>query len=172
MLKHNPIPFSTRLKELLFDYFLILAYLACLVLVCLSFYFLVFGEIPVFTALQSQLIATFTSVLPIIVIFSWMDGQGGSWGKKKVGLRVVYQKSPFSSALIRNSIKFLPWQLGHMGTISGIYSNYTSLFGHICTFLSLGLLILLLVMAIKREDKRHLGDLLAGSQVVMEPNRK
>lgn len=55
MLKHNPIPVSTRLKELLFDYFLILAYLACLTLLCLIFYFLVFGEIPVFTALQSQL---------------------------------------------------------------------------------------------------------------------
>ena len=53
MLKHNPIPFSTRLKELLFDYFLILAYLACLALVCIGFYFLIFGEIPVFTALQS-----------------------------------------------------------------------------------------------------------------------
>ena len=172
MLEHNPIPVSTRLKELLFDYILILAYLACLALVCLSFYFLVFGEIPVFTALQSQLIATFTSVLPMIAIFSWMDSRGGSWGKKKAGLRIVYQKSPLSSALIRNSIKFLPWQLGHMGTISGIYSNYTSLFGHICTFLSLGLLILLLVMAIKREDKRHLGDLLAGSQVVMKSNRK
>ena len=104
----------------------------------------------------------------MIAIFSWMDSRVGSWGKKKAGLRIVYQKSPLSSALIRNSIKFLPWQLGHMGTISGIYSNYTSPFGHICTFLSLGLLILLLVMAIKRKDKRHLGDLLAGSQVVME----
>ena len=42
MIKNNPIPFSIRIKELFFDYLLILAYLACLALVCLSFYFLVF----------------------------------------------------------------------------------------------------------------------------------
>ena len=54
MLKHNPIPVSTRLKELLFDYFLILAYLACLTLLCLSFYFLVFGEIPSILSSDSQ----------------------------------------------------------------------------------------------------------------------
>lgn len=168
MLEDNFIPFSTRIKELLFDYFLILAYLTCLTLISLSFYFLVFGEIPAFTALQSQLVATFTSVLPIIAIFSWMDSRGGSWGKKKAGLKVIYQRKALSLALIRNNIKFLPWQLGHMGTILWVYTNFTSFLGHFFTFLSLLLLVILLLMGCFRKDKRHLGDLLAGSQVVMK----
>lgn len=167
MLDINPIPIGSRIKEFLYDYSLILAYLFVLFIVSLSFYLLVFREIPFFDMFQSQLLATFTSVLPVIGIFSWMDSRGGSWGKKKAGLKVIYQKTPLLSALIRNSIKFLPWQLGHMGTIAGIYSDYTSIFGHICTLASLVLLILLLIMAVKRKDKRHLGDLLAGSQVVL-----
>ena len=28
------------------------------------------------------------------------------------------------ASLIRNTIKFLPWQLGHMGTIHGVYSEF------------------------------------------------
>ena len=168
MLEENPIPFLTRLKELIFDYLLILVYLVCLAIVCLSFYFFFYGRIPVFTMLQSQLIATVTSVLPIVGIFSWMDSRGGSWGKKRAGLIVRYTKNPIQSALIRNSIKFLPWQIGHMGTIAGIYSSYTSIFGHICTITSLMSLLTLLLMATNRKDKRHFGDLLAGSQVVLK----
>lgn len=118
--------------------------------------------------LQSQMIATITSVIPIIAIFTWMDRHGGFWGKKKAGLKIIYQEGSVKSALIRNVIKFLPWQLGHMGTIAGIYSNYTSLFGHICTISSLVLLMILLLMAFQRKDKRYLGDLLASSQIVLK----
>lgn len=168
MLSNNPIPLKTRLKEIIFDYILIWAYLLGLAALFLIFYFLVFGKIPAFTMMQSQLIATFASVFPIIGIFTWMDSHGGSWGKKKAGLEVIYEGSPLKSALIRNTIKFLPWQFGHMGTIAGIYSDFTSLFGHICTIVSLSLLILLLLMAVNRKDKRHLGDLFAGSQVVLK----
>lgn len=168
MLSDNPIPFSSRIKEIIFDYIMIWAYLLGLASLFLAFYFLVFGKIPVFTMLQSQLIATFSSVLPIIGIFTWMDSHGGSWGKKKAGLEVIYEGSHLKSALIRNTIKFLPWQIGHMGTIAGIYSDFTSLFGHICTVSSMTLLIILLLMAVNRKDKRHLGDLLAGSQVVLK----
>lgn len=167
MISTNPIPFNFRLKELIFDYLLILAYLLGLAVLTLSAYFLIFEKIPKFTMLQSQMITTITSVIPIIVIFTWMDRHGGSWGKKKAGLKIIYQEASLKSALIRNVIKFLPWQLGHMGTIAGIYSNYTSLFGHICTVSSLVLLIILLLMAFHRKDKRHLGDLLAGSQIVL-----
>lgn len=168
MIPTNPIPFKLRLKELIFDYLLIFAYLLGLAVLTLSMYFLIFGKIPKFTMFQSQIIAAITSVVPIIGIFTWMDRHGGSWGKKKAGLKIIYQEDSLKSALIRNIIKFLPWQLGHMGTIAGIYSNYTSPFGHICTVFSLALLMILLLMAFHRKDKRHLGDFLAGSQIVLK----
>lgn len=64
--------------------------------------------------LQSQVMALFTSVIPIIMIFSYMDySKDGSIGKRKAGLKLVYKHKSFKSSLIRNIIKFLPWQLGH-----------------------------------------------------------
>ena len=72
MLHFNPIPYQRRLKELFYDYFVIIAYLLTLFILAMGFYFLVFGKIPNFTEGQSQLIATILSVLPIILIFTFM----------------------------------------------------------------------------------------------------
>ncbi|AND80243.1 RDD family protein [Streptococcus pantholopis] len=163
---NNDISLKSRIKELFVDYLLIISYLVILLLLSLSFYVFIFGKIPSFTLLQSQLIAGLTSVVPVVIGFSWLDYCGGSFGKRKAGLRLSYQKKTFLAASIRNIIKFFPWQLGHMGTIDGIYTDYTSLFGHICTSASLILLFILLWMGLFRKDKRHLGDLLAGTQVV------
>lgn len=60
-------------------------------------------------------------------------------------------------------IKFLPWQLGHIGTIRGIYTNFDTV-AIIFTICSMVLAIVLLVMGLVRRDKRHLGDLIAGTQ--------
>lgn len=60
----NNIPIGKRLKELLVDYLMIVAYLVLLLIVNLLFIFLVFEKVPAYTEMQSQLIATFTSVIP------------------------------------------------------------------------------------------------------------
>lgn len=69
----------------------------------------------------------------------------------------------FGASLVRNIIKFLPWQLGHIGTIRGIYTNFDTV-SIIFTICSTVLAIVLLVMGLVRRDKRHLGDLIAGTQ--------
>ena len=62
------------------------------------------------------------------------------------------------------SSNFLPWQLGHMGTIHGFYSDFDML--SIILSISATLLgVSLLAMMMFRKDKRHLGDLLARTQV-------
>ena len=68
---------------------------------------------------------------------------------------------------IRNVIKFLPWQLGHMGTIHGFYSDFDVL-SIILSFSATLLAVLLLAMTMFRNDKRHLGDLLAHTQVQLK----
>lgn len=168
MLKNNPLPLRRRLLEIFYDYLVILAYLLLLFSLTMTVYLIVLGKIPTFGLWQSQLLATFTSVIPVILLFSFQDSRSGTWGKQKAGLEIVYQKSPLRSALIRNSIKFLPWQLGHMGTIVGIYSNYQDPMAYIFSFLSLSFLLLLLAMTFVRKDKRHLGDLLAKTQVLVK----
>ncbi|MFS9245974.1 RDD family protein [Streptococcus parasanguinis] len=168
MLAINPIPLKKRIKEFLFDYLFILAYLVFLLLGSMLIYMILFHGVPEFTEIQSQWLVFFTSVLPITLLFTFLDYKNdGSFGKVKAGLELVYQKKTVQASLIRNAIKFLPWQLGHMGTIHGFYSNFDVLF--IVLSISATLLaVLLLAMTMFRKDKRHLGDLLAHTQVQLK----
>ena len=168
ILATNPISFKKRMIEFLFDYLFIIAYLGLLFLGSMLIYIIFFNGVPEFTEIQSQWLVFFTSVLPITLLFTSLDyTKNGSFGKAKAGLQLVYQKKTVQASLIRNTIKFLPWQLGHMGTIHGVYSEFDVL--SISLSISATLLaVLLLAMTIFRKDKRHLGDLLARTQVQLK----
>ena len=91
-MNNNPISLKKRSKELFFDYLLILLYLALLFGVSMAVYHLFFKGIPKMNELQSQLIALLTSVIPITLIFSYLDySKDGSFGKCKAGLKLVYK---------------------------------------------------------------------------------
>ena len=168
MLAINPIPLKKRIKEFLFDYLFILAYLVLLFLGSMLIYIIFFNGVPEFTEIQSQWLVFLTSILPITLLFTYLDyAKNGSFGKVKAGLELVYQKKTVQASLIRNTIKFLPWQLGHMGTIHGFYSEFDFL-SIILSFLATLLAISLLAMTLFRKDKRHLGDLLACTQVQLK----
>ena len=68
------------------------------------------------------------------------------------------------ASLIRNTIKFFPWQLGHVGTIHGVYSDF-DLLSIILSFLATLFAVSLKVITIFRKGRRHLADLLAQTQV-------
>ena len=158
----NPISFKKRMTEFLFDYLFILAYLVLLFLGSMLIYIIFFNGVPEFTEIQSQWLVFFTSVSPFLDY-----AKNGSFGKVKAGLELVYQKKTVQASLIRNTIKFLPWQIGHMGTIHGFYSEFDVL--SISLSISATLLaVLLLAMTMFRNDKRHLGDLLAHTQVQLK----
>ena len=110
----------------------------------------------------------FTSVLPITLLFTFLDyTKNGSFGKAKAGLQLVYKKKTVQASLLRNTIKFLPWQIGHMGTIHGFYSEFDFL-SIILSFLATLLAVALPAMMVFRKDKRHLGDLIAHTQVQLK----
>lgn len=164
----NPISFKKRMTEFLFDYLFILSYLFLLFLGSMFIYFIFFNGVPEFTEIQSQWLVFFTSVLPITLFFTFLDyAKNGSFGKVKAGLELVYQKKTVQASLIRNTIKFLPWQIGHMGTIHGFYSNFDVL-SIILSISATLLAVFLLAMMMFRKDKRHLGDLLAHTQVQLK----
>ena len=161
----NPISFKKRMMEFLFDYLFILAYLVLLFIVSMLIYIIFFNGVPEFTEIQSQWLVFLTSVLPITLLFTFLDYKNdGSFGKEKAGLELVYQKKTVQASFNRIVIKFLPWQLGHMGTIHGFYSNFDGL-SIILSISATLLAVLLLAMTMFRKDKRHLGDLLAHTQV-------
>ena len=168
MLAINPISVKKRMIELLFDYLFILAYLVFLFLGSILFYIIFFNGIPEFTEIQSQWLVFFTSVLPITLLFTFLDyTKNGSFGKAKAGLQLVYMKKTVQASLLRNTIKFLPWQIGHMGTIHGFYSEFDFL-SIILSLLATLLAVALLAMMVFRKDKRHLGDLIAHTQVQLK----
>jgi len=162
----NHIPIRVRLKELLVDYLVILAYLFLLLMINFGIIFFIFNNrIPAYTEMQMQLIATCASVIPIILLFSYFDYvKNGSVGKRVSGLKLIYKKRTFRSSLTRNIIKFLPWQVGHIGVIHGMYSDFSIT---AIVIMNIGTLLglLLLFMGLFRKDKRHLGDLIAGTKV-------
>ena len=165
MLKEqNNIRIVDRIKELIIDWLVICIYLIMLTIISVSFYMIVFKGIPKVTELQSQLIATITSVIPIIIIFSILDFRRGSIGKQKVGLKLYFKKREFKYSIIRNIVKFLPWQIGHMATIHGIYTEFDTL-SIVLQIIALTLLVIMFLMGILRKDKRHLGDIVAGTQI-------
>ena len=164
----NPISFKKRMTEFLFDYLFILSYLFLLFLGSMFIYFIFFNGVPEFTEIQSQWLVFFTSVLPITLLFTFLDyAKNGSFGKVKAGLELIYQKKTVLASFIRNTIKFLPWQIGHMGTIHGFYSNFDVL-SIILSISATLLAVFLLAMTMFRKDKRHLGDLLAHTQVQLK----
>ena len=163
----NPIPVKTRLKELLGDWLFILGYLIALFLLAMGFYNLVLGGIPAFTEAQSQLLAFSSSVLPLTIIFAWLDYRKGSLGKR---LQLVYKHRRLSHSLLRSAIKFFPWQLVHMGAIRNAYQADTL---SIILSTSAGILFLIfLLMGLLRKDKRHPADLLAGTQVQLKNSKQ
>lgn len=157
-----------RIFALFIDWLTISGYLIVLAVIATASFFVYWGEIPQFTSGQGQLIATLTSVVPAIFWFTYKESRPpfASFGKRKQKLRVRYRHNPFISALVRNAFKFLPWQLGHMGVISGIDNNFESMMSIIVCLFSIFLALTYFMQVIVTPSHRHIGDLVAGGRVV------
>lgn len=166
----NPIPFATRIKELCIDWLVISAYLLCLFAVSMACYFMMLGGIPAFSEFHSQLIATLASVLVVVALFTYLDFKGGSIGKRTAGLEIYFAHRSFSRSLVRNGIKFLPWQIGHMAVIHGVYTEF-DIMSIVLSLISCILLVIMFLMGTMRRDRRHLGDMLAGTQVQLAKHK-
>lgn len=90
MLTENNLTWKMRLRELFIDYICILIYLIILFGITMGIYLVVLKGIPEFNELQSQLVALLTSVIPVVLIFSFWDYSKGSIGKRKAGLELYY----------------------------------------------------------------------------------
>ena len=115
----SPSKAWSRAGAFLLDYVLILAYLGGLALAGLFLTLGPFGDAwaaLVSTPARRDLLAFLTTVFPVTAYFVWSErsAAGATWGKRKLGLRVVdLQSDRISSgqALIRSVVKFTPWQI-------------------------------------------------------------
>ena len=78
MLASNPISFKKRMKEFLFDYLFILAYLVLLFSGSMLIYFIFFNGVPEFTEIQSQWLVFLTPVHILGLCKKWEFWEGKS----------------------------------------------------------------------------------------------
>ncbi len=66
----------------------------------------------------SQAIGFLTMTLPVVLYFAISESSShrASLGKRALGLRVEFgrTRAVFGTALLRNAIKFIPWEFGHL----------------------------------------------------------
>lgn len=166
-MKHHPLSLGPRFLALFYDWLLTCLYLICLALAAWGYYNFVHGSIPVFTEKRAHWIAFLTSVLPAALYCIWTEASAkhATPGKRNTGLKVIFAGNVLTGSIIRNLVKFLPWQLGHMAAIGGTYRGFDHPSVWLPYGLSLGLAATYVLMVIMRKDHRHLGDLLARTRV-------
>ncbi len=170
-----------RIKAFLYDYLLILGYLAVLLAVGV---FLRLGPLAerwselLSTPGRQDLLAFATTVLPVVTYFVLCEASAtaGTWGKKRVGLRVVGldgERLRFRHALVRSIAKFAPWQMAHTAmfhipvfpTATGDPPAWT-----MWLLVSMWVLVVLYVIGLTRfAGGRTLYDRLSCSQVIQAP---
>ena len=162
-----------RFSALLIDWLIMSLYIVLLFSITMLFYYIFFGKVPEITQIGTQFIAALTTVIPICIfsIVYEIKSKYGSIGKRLMGLIVVRSSKTIYHPIVRNIIKFLPWQLAHIAVIYGIYQGFSSTVFIIFYVLSLGLVILFISQVIFTKEHRHLGDILSKSKVTIFKNR-
>ena len=165
--------FWQRVKAFTFDYFIILGYL-----IVITLFFLILRQLPGTVAwlfadrVRSQTTIILILTIPVSLYFALNEAssQQGTWGKQRVGLKVVDRNGNrigLVRSLIRTILKFIPWELSHtllwditfsQGTLSAFIK-----YGYILVYLLVGLNIASVLLT---KTKQSLYDLLAGTYVV------
>lgn len=164
-----------RLKAFVIDYLIILIYIGLLFGVTLlisKFFYLKLDNVnPVI----GELIAFATLTLPVILYFTLSENRkyAGTIGKRKFGLQIVSNsltKANIRQLLLRNCIKFLPWELAHFFIYRLFYFNSLNktvpdwvLTGLI---VSQGLALIYLLCIIFNKNNQSIYELLSMTKVV------
>jgi uncharacterized RDD family membrane protein YckC len=157
------------------DYFIILIYIGLLVGTTLSVSAIFHLKLSNVDPVIGELIAFATLTLPVILYFviSENSKHAGTIGKRKMGVQIVNNtlaRASIGQLLIRNCIKFLPWELAHFFIYRLFYFNSITetapewvLTGLI---VSQGLAIIYLLFIIFTKDNRSVYELLSQTRVV------
>ncbi len=164
-----------RLKAFVIDYLIILIYIGLLIgctLIISKLFFLKLGNVnPVI----GESIAFATLTLPVILYFTLTENgkYSGTIGKRKFGLKIVSKtltKASIRQLLLRNCIKFLPWELAHFFIYRLFY--FDSLDRAVPTWVlaglivSQGLALIYLLCIIFNKSNQSIYELISGTKVV------
>jgi|1186.fasta_scaffold570290_1 uncharacterized RDD family membrane protein YckC len=165
-------PFKIRIYAFLLDYLVIVMY-GMFVVGTISFVFRSFIT-PLFSSspVIAELTGFFMMTLPVSLYFILCERSRwqGTWGKKKMGIRVVDsegQRIELGRAVIRTTIKFLPWEVAHFGIWRLMLPTN---FSEITVFVILNIVnltvLLYLIIPLTNKKKKNIYDWVAGTVVV------
>ncbi|MBK7679266.1 MAG: RDD family protein [Chitinophagaceae bacterium] len=166
---------NKRLKAFIIDYFIILIYIGLLLGATLSISAIFHLKLENVNPVIGELIAFATLTLPVILYFVISENSeyAGTIGKRKMGVQIVNKtlvKASIGQLLIRNCIKFLPWELAHFFIYRLFYFNSITETtpGWVLTGLTVsqGLAIIYLLFIIFAKDNRSVYELLSQTRVV------
>jgi uncharacterized RDD family membrane protein YckC len=174
-LETPPAPLGRRVLSWLWDYLVILAWLAIVFLVVSLPQLIGWIDLsPIWTDQNTSDVGiTLLTVLPyFIYLYSTeVSDRHATWGKTREGIEVAAGSgaSPGQGAVvIRNLVKVLPWQLGHLGTTRLVATEEVTTTALTFEFASLLLLAAIVIPIFFR--RRGVHDLLAGTAVVGSSN--
>lgn len=77
----------------------------------------------------AQAIGFSSMTVPVVLYFAILESSGlqATLGKRLLGLKVKFgqtTRAPFGTAIVRNAVKFIPWEFGHL------VANQTALSGN------------------------------------------
>lgn len=164
------------MRSLLFDYLVIVGWLALLTAVA-AIVRTVFdlGEAPA-TISPRQLVLVDLTVMAATVLPVWIylcvteaGPRQATWGKARTGLRVELRDGSRPSVgriLARNAFKLLPWQLAHISVARAILEIDQPIVMATTYVASIVLVVATITVAWRDPWQRPLHDLAAGTRVV------
>ncbi len=169
-----PAPGWARLRASLWDYLVIVGWIAVLTVAGLG----VRARLPPAPE-QPSLLATDAmafgfSVLPVLVYLTVTEARPAqaTWGKRRGGLLVVGpggRRPGWGRAAARNAVKLLPWQLAHIAVarlILGVDDVVTIV---VTDGLAIVIPVVSVAMVVLDPQRRALHDRVAGTRVVVNP---
>lgn len=168
-MKNNKV-LGRRFLALLIDFVLVILWGVLLFLVSSIVYLQVLNGAPVFDELGMNLISL-TMIVPVVLYSIIMEStkKNGTVGKRIERLKVSSARNDilsFKQIVIRNVVKYFPWQFGHMIIFRGIALKWEiSVFWMFMLIVANLLPIIWIMVVVIRKDHRGIHDLIAGTRV-------
>lgn len=117
---------------------------------------------------QGQLIGFFTLTLPVILYCIFFEARKkATIGKRIMKIEVTGTSLTIGEIVIRNAIKFIPWELAHAGVLWINYINTpeTPLWIWLLLIVPQALVIIYFMSVVATKGSRSLYDMIAGTRV-------
>jgi len=160
-----------RFMALLIDYLLVVLWGVILFAISIFIYNVILDGIPKFDEIGMNLISL-TMIVPVILYSIIMEAgkKHGTLGKQKMKIKVSAidcNAVNLRHIIVRNMIKFLPWQFGHMMMFRGFALNWElSPYWKSMLIITVILPIIWIAVVVIRNDHKGIHDLIAKTTVV------